>query len=84
MTIQFKQDRYIVVHNAAERASNSAYFAALRQMDNMGHGPMVDTLKEYTCCAIREAVRVGIMEGLTVLLDAQYTDDDFERDITLK
>ncbi len=34
--------------------------------------------------AIQNAISMGVEEGFRTLLENQYTDDDFERDITLK
>lgn len=41
------------------------------------------TINDLSQC-ISDAVTAGVREGIQTLLDNRYSDDDFERDITLK
>lgn len=74
-----KKDKELVLNEIRSRASGTI---SSHLQSNLGAHMRIDTNSlAYT---LQEAISMAITDSFRVLIENQYTDDDFEKDITLK
>ena len=77
MSIRFKKSKEEALNDIRGRVHGRINYTLTRTMgQSIDMSPII-----YN---IQTAIADGIEEGFRALLDAQYTDDDFEKDLTLK
>lgn len=78
MSLIFKKEKEVVLEDVKWRVYNRVE----NMLQNYTYNGQItlDKLME----AIKYSISEGVTEGLNAMLENQYTEDDFERDLTLK
>jgi len=76
--MKLKRPAQEVSYEIQARAQSAAK-QAMSQMNPYGTSPMSPMVDMVT-----QAIAMAVAEGFRVMMEAQYTDEDFERDLGLK
>lgn len=90
MSLKFKKNKQEVLNDIQNRANNVAYnqlYGALSNLlkldSNSYGGPSIKLDSQQMTFAIQNAIAAAVVEGFRSMLENEYTDEDFEKDLTI-
>lgn len=79
--IHFKKPKEEVLRQIKVNAGAAISYSL---QNNLGASMNINLNTNSIAYAIEQAISEAVAEGFRTMLEAQYTEDDFERDMTLK